>query len=84
MVSPCLFFNLQKVSNAKFCETGRGILALVGFEVLSNGILAVDSEMCGGADLVDDIFGISGGSLSHSSSFMSKWLTVDLCARACN
>jgi hypothetical protein len=63
---------------------GCGILASVDMEVLSNGILAVDSEMWGSVDLVDYIFGISGGNLSHSSSILSQWLTVDLCARTWN
>jgi hypothetical protein len=33
----------------------------------------LNTDMCGIFDKVDYIFGISGRSLSHSSSILSKW-----------
>jgi hypothetical protein len=64
----------------------RGVLS-------ATGILALDLEVWVNLNLVDCIFEISGGKLSHPSSIMSKWSTpssimskwstVDFYARAC-
>jgi hypothetical protein len=80
VVCPCLFFSLQKVSNIKFVrwDAGWKSLGSVDNGVLSTtGMLALDTEMRGSFDSWDCIFGISGGNLSHPSSILSKWSTVD-------
>ena len=50
--------------------------------MLRNVIIAADLKSYGSVDLMSYIFGISGGNLSHPSSILSKWSTVD-CVHAC-